>query len=496
MKLDEYRKEIDRIDKEIIKLLEQRLKTAAAIGNEKAKAGKDIYDPVRESAKLREIKDMAREETRQYIDTAMKEIITQSRKFQEDRKFEYGLLGHPLGHSFSPQVHGAFGRYDFGLYDVEAEELDDFLNKGSFKGITITMPYKKAVIPYCADISYTAHSAGSVNTIVRDEHNKLHGHNTDYHGLKYLIESEGFDIAGAKALVLGNGGVAGTVRKVLEDMGAESVVTVSRKSEENNYENISRHYDADIIVNATPLGMFPENGGKAVDVKMFRQCRGVIDLIYNPLKTELILEAEDAGIKAAGGIKMLVAQAARACELFTADPVSAEETADACNRIIRMAQTISLIGMPGCGKSAVGKELADITEKRFIDLDDYITERTGRTPEQIIREDGEDAFRMVETDLLFAVSKSTGLVIAAGGGIVTREENKHLLRQNGPVVYIKRDLEKLDTAGRPLTEDRGVRTLFDERKDAYESWNDLTYLNDADRPREAALKIAKMLEYH
>ena len=492
MRLDDYRAEIDTIDKQITELLEQRMQTVRNIGICKQTMGKPVLDASRENSKLEALKAQTDEDSYSYIAGIFKEIMAQSRRFQEDHKADYGLLGRTLGHSFSPQIHKSLGGYSYELFEVEPENLKGFFENTALKGFNVTIPYKKDVIKYCSSLSDAAQKTGSVNTIVRNPDGSFAGHNTDYYGLDYLIRSAGFEVSGAKIIILGNGGVSGTVRQLMNDRGASEVVTISRKGEEN-YENISRHYDAEFVINTTPVGMYPDNGRAVIDITEFKSCRGVIDLIYNPIKTRLVMDAENMGIPAEGGLKMLVAQAAGACELFLGSKISDELIEAEYMRILRQVENIILIGMPGCGKSSIGERLAEITGKSFADSDIKIIEQTGRSAEDIICSDGEEYFRRVETAIAKAEGAHTGCVIATGGGVVTREENLDLLRQNGRIVYIKRSLEDLSSDGRPISAANRIEDLFRQRKAAYESWSDFEAENTG--IEETAAKIAQQLGY-
>ena len=492
MRLDDYRAEIDTIDKQITELLEQRMQTVRNIGICKQTMGKPVLDASRENSKLEALKAQTDEDSYSYIAGIFKEIMAQSRRFQEDHKADYGLLGRTLGHSFSPQIHKSLGGYSYELFEVEPENLKGFFENTALKGFNVTIPYKKDVIKYCSSLSDAAQKTGSVNTIVRNPDGSFAGHNTDYYGLDYLIRSAGFEVSGAKIIILGNGGVSGTVRQLMNDRGASEVVTISRKGEEN-YEDISRHYDAEFVINTTPVGMYPDNGRAVIDITEFKSCRGVIDLIYNPIKTRLVMDAENMGIPAEGGLKMLVAQAAGACELFLGSKISDELIEAEYMRILRQVENIILIGMPGCGKSSIGERLAEITGKSFADSDIKIIEQTGRSAEDIICSDGEEYFRRVETAVAKAEGAHTGCVIATGGGVVTREENLDLLRQNGRIVYIKRSLEDLSSDGRPISAANRIEDLFRQRKAAYESWSDFEAENTG--IEETAAKIAQQLGY-
>lgn len=404
---------------------------------------------------------------------------------------KFGLLGEHLGHSYSPQIHKMLGGYDYGLFEVAPDELEQFLRTADFDGINVTIPYKKAVIPYCAELSPEAEKIGSVNTITKLPDGTLRGDNTDYHGFLGLIEHSGIEVKGKKCLVLGNGGVAPTVRAALCESGASEVVTISRNGEDN-YDNISRHADADIIVNTTPLGMYPKNGSAAVSLSLFPTCSGVLDLIYNPALTAILLEARERGISHAGGFYMLVKQAACACERFLGTTVSEEAVLSAFKQIESQMLNIALIGMPGCGKSTTGSALAKLTGRKLIDIDDAITERIGCTIPEFFAAKGEAEFRRVETEVLSGTAKLSGTIIACGGGVVTRSENYRLLRQNSRIVFLERDIEDLPTDGRPVSQANPLAELAKKRLPLYNSWCDIKLC--ASSPEDAAQKIREALD--
>ncbi|MDD6310327.1 MAG: shikimate kinase [Firmicutes bacterium] len=397
----------------------------------------------------------------------------------DNNKGLYGLLGRKLGHSFSPQIHKAFGGYDYELFEREPEEVGDFIKNGGFKAINVTIPYKRAVMEFCDELSEVAIAANSVNTVIRMDDGRIIGDNTDYYGFRYMLESEGLSPAGQKTLVLGSGGVSGTVIKALQDMGASEVITISR-SGENNYDNLDKHYDAGFIVNTTPVGMYPDNEGCVIDVKNFPSCKGCADLVYNPLRTRFVVESREAGIPAVSGLSMLVAQAAKACNLFIGIDVPDEAIREQVAILERGHENIVLIGMPGCGKSSVAAELAKITGKPLVDTDTLIKEMTGRTPSEIINEDGEPAFRDIETKALAEALHTGGKIIASGGGIVERDENRLLMIRNSRVLYIKRDLENLPSNDRPVSQRDGVKKIYERRHGKYEGWSDFTVDNNGE----------------
>lgn len=384
---------------------------------------------------------------------------------------QYGLLGRKLKHSFSPQIHAHFYDTPYDLFEIEPEDVSAFMQSNRFDAMNVTIPYKKDVIPFCAELSETAKKIGSVNTIVRRADGSLFGDNSDYYGFSYLVKKSNASVKGKKVIILGSGGSSLTVWHVMHDLGASEIVVISR-SGENNYENIHLHHDANIIVNTTPVGMYPKNGESPVQLSDFRKVEVVLDIIYNPSKTRLLLDADTLGIPAFNGLPMLVAQAKRSAEVFTGKPISDDEIDKITFALERQTLNILLIGMPGCGKSTVGKKLAEALNKTFADTDELIAEKTGRQIPDIIQKDGIEAFRRIETEVLSEISKQSGYVIATGGGIVTIPENLPLVRQNSIVFFIDRAVSELSTKGRPLSQTQGVEKLYNERIELYHSFAD------------------------
>lgn len=386
---------------------------------------------------------------------------------------KFGLLGRKLGHSFSPQIHSLLGDYEYLLYEKEPEDVEAFVLNKALKGFNITIPYKETVIPFCTELSETAKKIGSVNTIIR-RGDKIEGHNTDYYGFIFLLKNAGINPRGKKALILGSGGSSKTAYAALADMGAESITVISR-SGKDNYDNIYLHYDAQIIINTTPVGMFPKNGEKPVELSCFKSCKGVADIIYNPAKTALLLDAERLGIKCTNGLPMLVAQAKKASEIFFSSSIDDSVIADIVEKTERQTKNIALIGMPGCGKSSVGKALADITGREFTETDLLIPESAGKSIKEIFSEDGEDEFRRIETEVLAECAKKSGAVISTGGGIVTQQRNLDLLRQNSIIIFLDREINCLPSDGRPLSQKYGVEELANARLPLYNAWCDKKY---------------------
>ncbi len=405
----------------------------------------------------------------------------------------YGLLGKKLGHSFSPQIHGLLGGgYEYKLYEKNEEELEAFIKEAgsTWQGLNVTIPYKKAVIPYCDRLSDRAKKIGSVNTLVYRD-GMLIGDNTDYYGFECMVKKLGVPVEGKKAIILGNGGAAPTIRAVLSDMGAGRIVTISR-SGSDNYENISRHYDAELIINTTPVGMYPRVGEKVIVLSEFKNCKAVYDIIYNPLRTALLIEAEELKIPYINGLLMLVAQAKLASEIFRNVTIDDKKIEKICGIIEADVRNIMLIGMPGCGKSTIGARLASITGKKFVDMDAEIEKRAGKSIPEIFKDEGEEFFRSLETQVLSDISKEKNQVIATGGGIVTKVVNKLLLRQNSVVIFIERDLETLPIAGRPISQAKPVAEIYAERIGLYRAYSDYGVENiGIDETVEKILEVLK-----
>ena len=402
-----------------------------------------------------------------------------------------GLLGEKLGHSYSPAIHAMLADYEYRLYEKSPDELEDFLLRGDWDGLNVTIPYKKAVMPYCTELSETARRCGSVNTLLRLPGGAIRGENTDAYGFSYLLQSLGFDPAGKKCVIFGSGGAAATVRAVLAEKGAGEIVTVSR-SGGDNYGNLARHADAAFVVNATPAGMFPHNGGSAASLAPFTRCEAVADLIYNPARTALLMEAERLGIPCANGLGMLAAQAKRSAELFLGTDIPDGEIARIEEKLSRETRNIVLIGMPGCGKSTVGKLLAEALGREFCESDALVEREAAMSIPELFRREGEAGFRQRETAALAELGKLSGAVIATGGGCVTRQENYPLLHQNGVIVRLQRRLDRLPREGRPISLQSDIGELYERRRPFYERFADLSISNDG-TPEETVRAIMDKL---
>lgn len=402
---------------------------------------------------------------------------------------EYGLIGEKLGHSYSQMIHERLADYRYELKEVAPERLDAFIEARNFRGLNVTIPYKQAVMKHCAELSPEAMEVGSVNTLIVRPDGSLFGHNTDIDGFIYMLRRGEIDPAGAKAVILGSGGTSLTARAALTRLGAREIVTVSRKGPVDYAALYAEHADAEILVNATPVGMYPKNGESPVELDRLPKVRGVADVIYNPEKTALILAAQAKGIPAVSGLSMLVAQAREAAELFAGHAIPAGRVEDIVSEIGAQTLNLILVGMPGCGKSTLGQAVAAALQREFVDCDAEIVRRAGKSIPEIFAQDGEGAFRALESGVLADVCRGHGLVISTGGGAVLRAENRDAMRQNGRVCLIRRALALLPRDGRPLSaSEDAVARLWEARRAAYETAADFPVENDG-TVEEAAEKI-------
>ncbi len=389
-----------------------------------------------------------------------------------------GLLGRKLSHSYSPQIHKLLGDYTYELFEREPQMLKSFFEETECTGFNVTIPYKKDVLSFCDELTPTAQLLGSVNTIVKKEDGRRIGHNTDYYGFLSMLERSGLDVSDKKVLVLGSGGASVTVCAVLKSRGANTVV-ISRTGE-NNYSNLHRHCDAAVIVNTTPVGMYPNNGESPLSLAHFPKLEGVLDLIYNPARTKLLLDAQSRGLVAQCGLWMLVAQAKESAEFFTGKSIDESLIATIHDQLAAQMKNIVLIGMPGCGKSTIGLQLANALGREFIDADERIINEAGISIPEIFDRSGEEGFRSIETKVLSQLGKLSGAVIATGGGCVTKPENYELLHQNAVIYFIKRDIGSLPVDGRPLSASGDLQKMYAERLPLYEAFADARICNDKD----------------
>ncbi len=398
----------------------------------------------------------------------------------------FGLVGRALGHSWSRQIHERLGSAPYALHELEPDEVATFVRDGAWRGLNVTIPYKRRAAELADERSPRVERLGAANTLVRRGDGSILAENTDVLGFFWMLarfcrrelgSSVSEALGSRKALVLGSGGASQAVRLALEEYAGMDVVTVSRSGKET-YEGLARrHADAALVVNTTPVGMFPNCPASPLDEETLSALTGlvaVLDVVYNPRRTGLLLAAERLGLPAESGLAMLVAQALYASELFQGRDLDDSLVAEVEGQIRAQTENVVLIGMPGAGKSSCGRALARLLGRPFVDVDEAIALECGRSAAQIIREDGEEAFRAVETEVTGRYAARSGLVLACGGGVVTREENRDLIRQNARVVFLDRPIAELSDDGRPMSQTKGVERLAAERMDAYRSWADVT----------------------
>lgn len=393
-------------------------------------------------------------------------------------KKKFALIGKTLKHSYSSILHERLSKCEYRLVELVKDDLKSFV-QGDITAFNVTIPYKRDIIEYLDEIDEKAERIGAVNTVVK-RGGKAKGYNTDYFGLKYLLESARVQIKDCNVLILGSGGTSQTAFAVVNDLGAKDIKIVSRTGE-INYQNCYELMDTNVIINTTPVGTYPNISEKPIDVSKFNNLTAVVDVIYNPLKTRLCFDAEQKGIKAINGLKMLVAQAKKAHELFIDKAILDEEIERLYLGLKKEKQNVVLIGMPGSGKSSVGKILAEKLDREFIDTDVLIEQKEGTDIPTIINNKGEKYFRALEKEVLKEIAPLTGKVISTGGGVVVDKENHFYLSANGKIFLLNRDLEKLATNGRPLSSDLdALKRRYEERRDKYLDFADFEIDNNGD----------------
>ncbi len=407
---------------------------------------------------------------------------------------KYGCIGEHLKHSFSKEIHGHIADYDYTIKEIPKDGIDAFMKAAKFTAINVTIPYKETVIPYLAYIDESAKLIGAVNTIV-NKNGKLYGYNTDFYGMSMLASHAKISFSGKKVLILGTGGTSKTAYAVAKAHGAEKIIKASRKASDDAvlYSDIYKyHTDAQIIINTTPVGMFPNNYEIPIDIKLFPNLTGVLDAVYNPLRTPLILEAQKLGIPAEGGLYMLVAQGVRASEIFLDTKYSDNLLDEIYSKILSEKENIILIGMPASGKTTVSKILKEKLARAIFDSDEEIEKFTKRTIPDIFEKDGEASFRDIESDMIKNIAKCNSSVIATGGGVVLRCENTDALRENGKIYFLDRPLELLiPTSDRPTASSKeAIKARYSERISIYRSSADVIIPSNS-TPEEAAEKIIK-----
>ena len=489
--LNELRGKLDDIDNSILDLFEERIATCREIGNIKRETGTDVYVPAREEEKLQKVKELAGFESRPYVETLFKTLMDLSKDHQ--RLPAFGVLGRTLAHTYSPEIHSLFdSSYSYSVIEREPEELDALFSNGVFKGFNVTIPYKKDACARCDELDDASRTTGSVNTVVFED-GKVKGWNTDYFGFIYMLHRKGISVGGKKVLVLGTGGAASAVFYALDTLGAAEIYKCDLETE-INYSNVyDKAGDAQVIVNCTPVGMFPKVDNRLLDLTKFASLEACADVVYNPSRTRFLQDAEELGLKTCGGLAMLVAQAYKSSRIFAGDiegasalgnpdksiPSEAEEAIEKVIRILEnRMKNITIIGMPGSGKSLLARNIAKATGRTLVDLDIAFAEKFGQTPAEVLSGPGEDVFREMECEIAAEFLPQSGLVISCGGGIVTRDVNRFYVRCNSNVFYLERPLTALTDKNRPISQLHGVEKLYSQRKDKYESWCDYRFYYD------------------
>jgi len=479
MTLEETRKRIDRIDKELVPLFLERMVCSEKVAEYKKENGIPLYDKAREEEIVKKLMSGLSKNDAKSVQELYRAVFEISRsmqtRFLSEKKTmpRYGLCGRTLKHSYSAEIHAFLGNDRYELINLEKDEFYDYIRSRKFDALNVTIPYKKDAFALCDVVDDCAKNVGSVNTIV-NKNGTLYGYNTDIEGFIYMAEKAGISLAKKNVVILGTGGTCLTALEVCRIKNAGKVTVVSRDGEVN-YENIASLSDTQILINTTPVGMYPDNGKSPVDIELFPKLCGVIDVIYNPYETKLVSDAKAKGIPATSGLSMLVRQAVIAHEHFFDTKCDDGITEQVLSKVMLRNMNVVLVGMPSSGKTTIGKEIAAYLGKEFVDTDVEI-EKNGMSIPDMFEKYGEDYFRSVEAYEIEKVAKKSGLVIATGGGAIKKECNRKALRQNAIVVYIKRDLEKLSDNGRPLSKggiDR-IKQLYDERHELYENVSDIS----------------------
>ena len=488
--LNGLRGKLDEIDNGILDLIEERMATCREIGNVKRENGLDVYAPAREEEKFKALEEIAGFESRPYVRDVFKTLMDISKVHQN--KPAFGVLGRTLAHTYSPEIHSLFdASYSYSVIEREPEELETLFKSGVFKGFNVTIPYKKNACAMCDELDDASKTTGSVNTVLFED-GKVKGWNTDYFGFIYMLTRKGISVGGKKVLVLGTGGAASAVFYALKTLGAAETYACDLETD-INYSNVyDRAGDAQVIVNCTPVGMFPNVNNSLLDLTKFASLEACADVVYNPSRTKFLQDAEDLGLKTCGGLAMLVAQAYKSSRIFAGDIAGVEllgnpdcaegaayvpdEASTKIEKVIKILENrmrnITIIGMPGSGKSLLARNIAKVTGRTLVDLDIAFAEKFGQTPAEVLNGPGEDAFREMECEVAAEFLPQSGLVISCGGGIVTRDVNKFYVRCNSNVFYLERPLTALTDKNRPISQLHGVEKLYSQRKDKYETWCD------------------------
>lgn len=475
------REKIDSIDNFLIDLYIERMKLTDQVGKIKLKSNKPVEDLERERNILERLCYKYPDHKRE-IEALYKSIFSDSKRRQENiiriNKSSYGLIGRRLDYSYSKEIHEKIANYNYDLIELRPEDMGEFLQKDRLKGLNVTIPYKKKVIEFLDSLTKEAREIGVVNTIKFEDGKKI-GFNTDYYGFKKLLIERKIFVKNKKAIILGTGATSKTVESVLKSMGIKEVVFVSRKGE-LNYKNIYELRGYHILVNTTPVGTNDDSHKMLVDLDRLNGLEYVVDVVYNPIYSRLVFEAKKKGISAVGGLDMLFYQAKKSVEIFTGTKINYVEARKFRNEIFDSKFNIVLIGMPGSGKTTIGRNLAKVLNKIHVDLDEEFFKSYGIRPAQVIELYGENKFREMETQICRKIGSLTNHIISTGGGVVTRDENYYYLKRNSIIIYIDRDVRKLSTRNRPISQG-GLGHLYrlkESRIDKYKFFADYTVINN------------------
>ena len=465
--LETLRNKIDEIDTQIAKLFAERMDAVEKIGIYKKENALGVNQSEREKSIIKRLTKLIPPEYAGAIEQVYEAIFATSKRYQSKLvgKAKFGLIGRNIGYSFSKEIHAAFADYDYNIINLEPEEVSGFFAKKEYAGYNVTIPYKRDAAALCDELSPQAKAIGSVNTVVLRKDGTLFGDNTDYYGFLNMAEKAGVDFNGKKVLVFGNGATSATICAAVKDKGG--IITVISRNGKTTYADLPKHNDAQILINATPVGTFPETENQITSIDQFEQAEAVLDVVYTPLKSRFVQQGLERGLKASGGLPMLVGQAKKAAELFAGKEISKEEEEKVYHKILRQKQNLILIGMPGSGKTSLGKAAAKKLNRPFIDIDTEIENREHLSIPKIFEKFGESHFRAIETEVIAEITKTSGAVIATGGGAVMNRRNRLNIRQNGFCVLIKRDQEKLALEGRPVSKAKGTKALEKERMPVY-----------------------------
>lgn len=524
MKLDDIRRQIDKVDDEISKLYLKRMQLISDITDCKKQNAVMVEDKGREEDILRRITADVDEEKRKYIISLYEKIFHDSKQYQSEHRHDSGdliidcdkkrracLIGKNLPYSFSKSIHEKMST-DYSILEISEDKLEDFVKANDYDFFNVTIPYKQKIMEYLDVVDESVKAIGCVNTVVNSGDKKI-GYNTDVCGLNYLFTRNGVSIRDKNVVILGTGATSKTARAMCEKMCARKITIVGRK-EKNNYSNIDKLTDTQILINTTPVGTYPDCDGQIVDLKIFPNLQFVADVVYNPLRSRLVLQAENLGIACSGGLAMLVCQAVKAEQIaydknknfpYKGDNIDVsgsdeiykiadkEIVENIIKKMYSEKQNIALIGMPSCGKTTIGKILAEKLNRPFVDIDDEVFVAQKRSASEIILTDGEEVFRQIEKQIIAKVAAKFGVIIATGGGSVLLKENVAALKQNSFVVYLERELALLDLNDRPLSIKNGVNALYEQRKDKYLAACDKKIKNDKS-PNEVAEEIIRLYE--